>query len=129
MNFADGIGWQACDVALGIDAVVRCVDDEVIQIEQQAAIGATDELSQKFRLGKAGFFEGDVTREMLEQDRSAQLLLYALNARRYMCKRGLCERERQQIVVVDAIGSTPAQMFRHDSRLITILKSCELPQV
>jgi len=33
MDLADGIGWQARDVALGIDTLILGIDHEVVEIE------------------------------------------------------------------------------------------------
>ena len=51
MNFRDGVRRYGGDIGIGVEAMVGCIDINIIHIEQQLAAGAPGERCDKIPFG------------------------------------------------------------------------------
>ena len=115
--------------ARAIEAVVVGAHEHVVDVEQDAAVGAAGELGEELVLRHVGVAEAQVARRVLEQDAPAEALLHRLHASDDVRERLLGVRHRQQIVRVDAVGGAPAEVVGDPGRLDVARERGQLRQV
>ena len=100
-----------------IEPVVVRADEHVVDVQQEAAVGALGERRQKLRLAHRRVPEGEIAGDVLHQDAPPEPLLDARHARRHVRQRLLGERQRPQIVPAVAAEARPAEVIRDPGRL------------
>ena len=95
-------------------------DEDVVDVEQQAAAGAPDQLPKEFGLAHRRFREDHIGRRVLEQDRAADGLLHFVDMIGDARERRLGVGQRQQIVEVGRLVRRPGEMLGNQRRLVAI---------
>src|ERR1043165_889701 len=80
VDLADALRGHRRDVGAGVEAVVVGADEDVVDVEQDAAVSAAGQLGEKLVLLHVGVPEAHVARRILEQDAAAEAFLYRLHA-------------------------------------------------
>jgi hypothetical protein len=70
------MGRQAGYVGGGIEAEIVGRDDDVVDVEQQPAAGPADELGEELGLLHGRARKADVSRQILDQDGAAEVILH-----------------------------------------------------
>ena len=110
-------------------AVIGGRDEDVVDVEQQAASGAPDKLADEIRLAHRRFREDDIGRRVLEQDRAADRLLHLVDVIGDARKRRLRVGQRQQIVEIGRVVGRPGEMLGNKRRLVAIDERLEAPEM
>ena len=76
-----------------------------------------DELGEELGLGHGGTGEGDIGRQVLDQDLALQRVLHELDIARDDRQRLLVVAERQEVVEIGAVGDAPGEMLGDQIRL------------
>ena len=95
--------------------IVRAHED-VVDVQQDAAIGAAGELGQKLVLRHVAI-EHQVAGGVLQQNPPSEPLLHDLHPARHVGQHLLGVRQRQQIVRVDPVRRPPAKVVGDPGRL------------
>src|SRR5689334_11999412 len=75
VKLADGVQVELVEKRVDVEAVVRGVAFEVVDIEQQAATGPCDELVQETRVAEVTGIVGQEVDDVLEQERELEAAL------------------------------------------------------
>ncbi len=110
VDLRDALGGDAVDVVEWIEAVVLRRDVDVVDVEQDAAVGGFDDLVQELPLGHLGFVKFGVAADVFDGDGDLEEVLHLADAR---CRRlhgfeGV--RHREKIVGVAAVDAAPAEV-------------------
>src|SRR6185295_1796694 len=103
---------HATQVGQRIETVVDAADVHVVDVQQQPAIGALGDLAQELPFGHRVGGEAHVGGDVLQHEPALQHVLYRVHATHDVTHRLLGERQRHQVVQVDARDAGPAQMIR-----------------
>jgi len=125
----DSLGRQRRHVLLGPEAVIGRAHVDVVDVEQDAAVGPLGELGEELPLGHDRVRKGEVARDVLDEDLPVQPLLHGAHARDDVRQRLLGERQRKQVVRIVAADAAPAKMVRNPRRLEAPRQGRELPQI
>ncbi len=101
-----------------VEAVIGRADEDVVDVEQEAAAGTLDDFGEKLRLADRGFGEGDVGRGVLEKDRALERGLHDLDVLADPVERLFRVGQGQEIVEESARVRRPGEMLGEDRRLI-----------
>src|SRR2546425_2485482 len=129
MNLANALCWQSCQVLCRVEAVVGGADVDIVDIEQDAAVGLLGDLCQKGPLRHGRMREGQIARHILEQDLPAKPVLHGPHPLGDMLKRLFGVRQRQQVVGVMSADAAPAEMIRDPSRLEAVYQGLQIAQI
>ena len=113
----------------GVELVVEGADIDVVDVEQDLAIGAPRELGDELPLGELGGGVGDVARHVLQHQAAAEMVLHAPHALGDVVERFLGVRQRQQVVHVEATQAREAQMVGNPHRLHAIDEGGEVVEI
>ena len=94
-----------------IEFVVHAADIDVVDIEQNQAVGTSCNLTQEFPLGDLGVPVGYIARYILEQNAPAENVLHRPHPFNDIRERLFRVRQWQQVVHVAAGNASPAQMI------------------
>src|SRR5262249_57585230 len=117
------------EVLAGIEVMIPGTHVDVVDVQENPAVGALRHLPEKLPFGHLRVLERDVARDVLEQDAAPQHVLYFGDAFRDVACRELGEWERKEIVEVLAVHPGPAQMIRHPSGLYLLDQPLQTSQV
>ena len=92
-----------------IEMMVDAVDVDVVDVQQQQAVGALGELRQEFPLGHLRGSIGDVAGYILQQDLLTDSILNLPHACHQVRQRRLRVRNWHQIVQIQTIDASPAR--------------------
>ena len=105
------IARHAVKEFVGGEAVVESADKDVVDVEQEPAIGASRHLAHELPLGHLRLAEGHVARHVLKREAATEKILYLADPLDHVVERFLGVRDRQKIVQVHAMHAGPAQMI------------------
>src|SRR5689334_11457799 len=110
MDLLDALIWQAGDIGLHIESEILRGDIDIVDVEQEAAAGASGDLAQEFGLchGRAG--KADIRGEVFNEDAPSERLLCLLDIAADDGKRFLIMRQRHEIVQIDTVADAPGKM-------------------
>ncbi len=111
MELDDAIARHAMQEIVGGELVVEGAHIDVVDVEQQPAIGAPRHLAHELPLGHLRLAEGDVARHVLEREAAAEKILYLADAIDDVVERLLGVRDGQEVVQVHPVHAGPAQMI------------------
>src|SRR5262249_18531861 len=109
--------------------VVGRADEDVVDVEQDAAIRLLGDGGKELPFRHRRVPEGDVARDVLEQDAAPEPILDLPDATDDMVDRLVGVGERQQIVRVAMAVAAPAQVIRDPGRLDARDQLAELAQI
>jgi hypothetical protein len=118
MDLADMAKRESVEISDGIEAVIGRGDDDVVDVEQQAAAGAAGDLGEEVGLGHHAFREEDVGRRIFEQHASPDRLLRLVDVVANRLEGLFRIGQRQQIVEEALVVGRPGEMFGEQARLI-----------
>ena len=129
MDLAHPVLGNARQIVCRIEAVIEGRDIDVVDVEQQVAIGPPRQFGQEvpFVHGIGG--EGDIGRGVFQGDTPSQDILHMDDPRRHMVQGFLGQGQGQQIVQVDAVGAGPAQMVGDDRRVDQVGQRLEVLEI
>ena len=107
------------DVAVRVEAVVVAADVDIVDVEQNQAVGLVRYRRQELPFRHARLREADVARDVLEQNAPAEEVLDPPHPLGDVCDRLLGVRQRQQIVNAKPVGQYPWYLrpfFRNQGR-------------
>src|SRR5271168_5002416 len=109
-----------------IEAVIKGRDKNVVYVKQDAAIRQLDDLAQKLPLGHVGKIELSIAAYVFNANRNFYKVLHVLNS--FSCIFGSLARvrNRQEVVRVAAVHTTPAEVIRNKRRLCAFDQALEL---
>ena len=108
---------HAVEVVVGIEIVVLRRDVNVVHVEQDAAVGALDDLGEEFPLGHLGDVELGVAADVFDADRDLEVVAHLADVLRGALRRGERVGHRQQVVRVAAVDAAPAEVVGEPGRL------------
>ena len=117
VKLSDALPRDGVEKGGRIEPVVVRADEHVVDVQQEAAVGALGERGQKLRLAHRRVPVGQVAGDVLHQDPTPEPLLHARHARRHVRQRLLGERQRPQIVRAVTAEARPAEVVRDPGRL------------
>ena len=129
VDLRDALRRHRREVGLRVPAVVGRADVDVVDVEQDAAVGAPRDLGEELGLGDRAGGERDVARRVLEEDPTTEVLLHLDHA---LCDVSEClfrVRKRQEIVRVVSAQRCPAQVIRDERRLHLVRERGDRGQV
>src|SRR5262245_36291962 len=129
MDLPDALGGQPGEVVAGAEAVVRGAHEDVVHVEEDATVGAGGDRAEERPLGHRRVGEGDVARDVLQQDATAERVLDLADAIDDVRQGLVGVRQWQEIVRVPAAVTTPAEMVRHPRRLDPLAQAPELTEI
>ena len=95
----------------GIEIVIHAGDIDVVDVEQQAAIGFVGDAGKKFPFGHRGGGEGDVAAGIFQHERPLQKILHGADPIDDMPQCFVVERQREQIVGIHTQHAGPTKMI------------------
>jgi len=129
VNLLHALRGDGIQVLERIELVIDRAHVDVVDVEQNQAIGARGDLAQKLPLCQAGIAEPDVARDVLQQDAAAEEILHGAHALDDIGERLLGIRKRQQVVRVAPGDAGPAEVVRDPGRLDALRERLELAQI
>ena len=129
VNLEDARGIERGERGLGIGAVIVRVHQQVVEVEQDAAVGLTRNCGEELAFAHAVVGEAHVARDVLDRDAAAEPRLHLANARGHVPRRFLGVRQRQQIVEMRAAVRGPAQVIREPGGLEALGERSEFAEV
>ena len=81
MELHDPIDRYRIDVLLGAEAMIEGADEDVVNVEQNSAIGFIGDRTQEFPLGQPRILKGQVARHVFDQDWALEEFLHVAYAR------------------------------------------------
>ena len=78
---------SACQIGIRVPAVVAGADVQVVDVQQDAAVGALRNRGQKLRFGERGVGVFEVGRHVLDQNLPAERVLHDADARHHQVQR------------------------------------------
>ncbi len=87
MELDHAVARDSLDVVGGVEAVVAGANEDVVDVEENAAVGVLGDLAEEFPLAHGRVAKGDVGGDILERDLPAEELLHALHARDHVGQR------------------------------------------
>ncbi len=110
VNLRDALGGDAVDVVEWIEAVILRRDVDVVDVEQDAAVGGFDDLVQELPLGHLGLVKFGVAADVFDGDGDLEEVLHLADAGGGRLDRFEGVGHGQKIVGVAAIDAAPAEM-------------------
>src|SRR5690349_2857111 len=129
MYFADRAAWEAPDPSPGIEPDIVSRDIDIVDVEQESAAGAANELGEKLCLVHGRLRKVDICREILDKDLSPERRLGQIDVVGKNRERFLIVRNRQQVIEIDTLADTPGEVLRHDRRLIAVADRLQAEEV
>ena len=117
MDLADRVERQFVEIGVGVEAEIGGADRDIVDVDQQAAAGALDELAEEIGLAPVMAVERDVERGILDQDRPAERRLDDVDVAADPEQRLGRARERQQIGEIAPVLDGPGEMLRNQEGL------------
>jgi len=114
LHASDGHG---IDEARRVVAVVDAAHVDVVDVEQQQAVGLLGQRSEEFPLGHGRGAVLGVARDVLEHQAPAERVLRLAQVAHDDAQRLLAVGQRQQVVQLAAVHAGPAQVVRDPQRL------------
>ena len=111
MELHDAVARHAVQEIVGGEAVIEGADIDVVDVEQEPAIGARRDLAHELPFGHLRLAEGDVARHVLERQPAAEEVLHLADALDHVVERLLGVGDGQKVVQVHAVHAGPAQMI------------------
>jgi hypothetical protein len=109
--------------------VVHRAHVDVVDVEQETAVGAAGDLAEKLPLGHRRVGVAEVARDVLDQDPAPEPVLHAAHALHHVRERLLGIRQRQEVVRVVPADAPPAEVVRDPRRLDAVGEVRELGEV
>ena len=110
-GFRDGL-----QVGQRVEAVIDAADVDIVDVEQDGAIRALRDLAQEFPFAHLGGVEGQIARDVLQQDLPPEGVLHLTDSRHDRSERLLRVGQGQEIVQVASVDPGPAQMIGNPMR-------------
>src|SRR5262245_10352953 len=129
VDLADAVAREPGQVVLGPEAVVCRADEDVVDVEQDATIGLLGDGGKELPFRHRRVPEGDVARDVLEQEAAPEPILDLTHTTDDMVDRLVGVGERQQIVRVAMAVAAPAQVIRYPGRLDARDQLAELAEI
>lgn len=129
MELADTIDGDGLEVGVDGEAVVKGADVDVVDIQEDLAVGALGDLAQEVPFGEFAFGESDVARDIFEQDLASEGILDLLDARDDVADGFFGVGEREKVVAVVSTECAPAQVIRDPRRLEALFEGFECVEV
>ncbi len=129
MDLLHPLGGHAGQIGVGIEAVVVGADVDIVDVEQDQAVGALRDLAQELPLGERRVPVADVAGDVFEQDAPAQELLHRRHPAYDVADRLLGVGKRQQVVEVLPGEAGPAQVIGDPQRLHALGQRLDLAQI
>ena len=129
MHLPDAMVRDVVEVFVGIEMVVLRGDVNVVHVEQNAAVGALDDLAEKFPLGHLRGVELGVAADVLDQNRHLDVIAHFADFSRDVLRRREGVRHGQQVVRVASVDAAPAKMIGKPRRVRALDEALELAQV
>ena len=111
MDLRNAFGRNAVDVVHWVEAVILRRDIDVVDVEQNPAVGRMDHLVQELPLGHLRFVVLGIAAYVFDSDGNLQEVLDLAHALRRSTHGFKRVRERQEIVGVAAVHAAPAKMI------------------
>jgi hypothetical protein len=115
-----------------LEAVVRGAHEDVVHVEEDAAVGAGRDRAQECPLGHRRVREGDVARDVLQQDATPEGVLDLPHAIDDVRQRLVGVRQRQKVVGIVTADASPAEVigdpggfhaFRKSGQIIEVVRA------
>lgn len=119
----------AFDVFDRVEAVIEAGNVDIVDIEQQPAVGLVRHGRQEFPLAEGVASEADIGAGVLQHQWSLQIFLDGADAIDHMPQRIFVEWQWQQIMRVPPEDAGPAEMIRDPDRRDLAGQALELRQV
>src|SRR5580704_7492932 len=117
MELNDSFGRNGVDIAMRVKAMVKGVDEDIVDVEQNAAVGFVDDRSQKLPFGKPRMRIGHVAGNIFDKYSAAEKILHFADSPRSVRHCFLGMRKRHQVVEIAPTDAGPTQMIRNPGRL------------
>src|SRR5690349_16379746 len=98
-------------VSARVESVVEAADEDIVDVEEDEAVGAPCYLAEEFPLCHDRLLVTDITRNILQQDAPAQSFLNLRHARSNMPYSFLGVGQGHQVMQVPAVHAGPAQVI------------------
>ena len=95
-------------------------NENVVDVEQEAATGAARQFADEIGLGHRGMLENDIGRGIFEKDGAADPLLHLIDVVGDALERRRRIGKRQQVIEVCRIMGRPRQMLGYERRLVAL---------
>src|SRR5215469_8041502 len=105
MKLRNALSGDSGEVGRGVEAMVECIHVDVVDIEQDTAVGGLGHAREKFPFAHRRFAIREVARDILDKNRTLENILNGADSARDVLERRLGERQRQQVVEVAAADS------------------------
>src|ERR1041384_5709341 len=117
MDLADAGRWQATKVMARIETVVARAYEHIVDVAQDAAVGARGDLGHELPLQEGGMAESQIRGWILDEDLAPQKILRHLDVAADDVERFLGEGQRQQVGERRSIDRVPCEMLRDEAGL------------
>ena len=97
-------------------AVIDAADIDIVNVEQDIAVGARGNLAQEFPLAHLVGVKAEIAGDILQEDLPAQGILHLTHACNHRRQRLFTVGQGQQIVQIASFDPGPAQMIRNPMR-------------
>ena len=111
MELHHAVARDAVEKGGGVESVVEGAHIDVVDVEQEPAIGAVCDLGHELPFGHLRLAEGDVARDVLEGQAAAEEVLHLGDALHHVVERLLGVGDGQKVVQVHAMHARPAEMI------------------
>ena len=110
VDLGDAVRGHGVDVVHGIELVVHGGDIDIVDVEENAAVGALGNFGDKFPLGHLGAGEGGVGADVFDGDGDFEEVLHHADALDGALDGFPGVGEGQQVVGIGSIDGAPAEM-------------------
>ena len=107
---------MALQVGQRVEAVIDAADVDVVDVEQDGAVGALRNFAQELPFAHLGRLIGEVAGDVFQQDLPAEGVLHLTDPRHHDVQRLLGVGQGKKIVQVASFDSGPAQMIGYPMR-------------
>src|SRR5262249_15453043 len=129
MELHDAINGNSVEEGTRIKSVIESVDEDIVDVEQHPAAGSACQLGDEFTFGHLRVFKANISRYVLEGDRSAQHLLHLVDARDDVLQGFARVGDRQEVVQVHPMHARPAEMVRNPLGLDALCERLEAREI
>jgi len=129
VNLLHALGGDGVQVLERVELMVHRAHVDVVDIEQDQAIGTLRDLGEKLPFAETRIAKFHVARHVLEQDAPAEEVLHAAHPLDDVRERLFGVRQRQQVVRIASGDTRPAEMIRDPRRLDALRERLQLSQV
>lgn len=111
VDLSDALGGDAVDVVEGVEAVVLRGDVDVVDVEQDAAVGGFDDFIEELPLGHLGLVKLGVAADVFDGDGDLEEVLDLANAGGRGLDRFESVGHREEVVGVTSVDAAPAEVI------------------